>query len=206
MRLRQAAGLWIAALMSATGALADVQGVRIPPSFTPQEAELIGRDPRLVGITKRCAWQLRQALDALADMHKGSRVGIVLEPCPAASSKQGRASDEGALDILKILKDVSEQGTGRSAEGGVAHGTPGAGSPTFTSEEIELINKDKSGDLRYAARRCAWQLRHALDVLRHGARDWPPQRPCLQEPTRGSNEGALDILKILREASEESNN
>ena len=75
MRLRQATSLWIAALMSATGALADVRGVRIPPSFTAQEAEVIGRDPRLVGIAKRCARQLRQAFDALADASHGSRVG-----------------------------------------------------------------------------------------------------------------------------------
>ena len=132
-----------------------------------------------------------------------------MEPCRAASSSPGRASDEGALDILKILKDASGQGADRSGGGDVAHGAPGSGSPSFTSEEIELIHKDKSRKLLHAARRCAWQLRHALDRLRYGAGDWPPQRPCMLprgESTRGSNEGALDILKILREASEEGNN
>jgi hypothetical protein len=209
MRLHQAASLWIAALVSATGALADVRGVRIPPSFTAQEAEVIGRDPRLVGIAKRCARQLRQAFDALTDTSQGSRVGTAVEPCRAASSSPGRASDEGALDILKILKDASGQGAGRSGGGDAAHGASGSGSPSFTSEEIELIHKDKSRRLLHAARLCAWQLRHALDSLRYGARDWPPQRPCSLprgESTRGSNEGALDILKILREASEEGNN
>jgi hypothetical protein len=208
MRLRQATSLWIAALVSATGALADVRGVRLPPSFTAQEAEVIGRDPRLVGVAKRCAPQLRQAFDMLADVSVGSRVGMVVEPCPA-SSTPGRASDEGALDILKILKDASGQDAGRSGGGDVAHGAPGRGSPSFTSEEIELIHKDKSRKLLHAARRCAWQLRYALDSLRYGTRDWPPQRPCLLpggESTRSSNEGALDILKILREASEEGNN
>jgi hypothetical protein len=206
MRLRQAVGLLIAALIPATGALADVRGVRNPPSFTAQEAELIGRDPRLVGITKRCGQQLRQALDALAGMKQGSRVGIVIEPCPAAANRQDRASDEGALDILKILKDISEQGAGRTGGADVASGAPEARSPSFTSEEIALIHKDKSGKLRFASRHCAWQLRRAFDSLRYGARDWPPQRPCVEESTRSSAEGALDILKILREASEESNN
>ena len=72
---------------------------------------------------------------------------------------------------------------------------------------MELIHKDKRGRLMHAARRCAWHLRHALDSLRYGPSDWPPQRPCLPPgETRGSDEGALDILKILREASGESNN
>jgi hypothetical protein len=208
MRLHQAASLWMAALISATGALADVRGVRVPPSFTAQEAEVIGRDPRLVGVAKRCGPQLRQALDALAEMGRGSRVGMAVEPCRTGSSGPGRASDEGALDILKILKDASEQGTGRSGGGDAAHSASGRGSPSFTSEEIELIHKDKSRKLLHAARRCAWQLRRALDALRYGASDWPPQRPCRLlaggETTRSSSEGALDILKILREASEES--
>jgi hypothetical protein len=211
MRLRQATSLWIAALMSATGALADVRGVRIPPTFTAEEIALIGRDPRLVGVTKRCAQQLRQALDALTEKSPGSRVGLAPEPCLTGSTGHGRASDEGALDILKILKDVSEQGTSRSGPGDVGGDRAGdraaRGSPSFTGEEIELIHKDKHGRLTYAARRCAWQLRHALDSMRYGPSAWPPQRPCLpQAAPRGSDEGALDILKILREASGEPNN
>jgi hypothetical protein len=207
MRLRQAAGLWTAALLSATGALADVKGVRIPPSFSPQEIELIGKDARLVGAARQCAWQLRQALDALADAGQGSRVGTAPEPCQLGSGGPGRASDEGALDILKILRDISEQGAGRSGGGDAPLGAPKQSPPSFTSEEVELIHKDKTGALRYAARRCAWQLRHALDALRHGAKEGPPQRPCLRpDGTRGSDEGALDILKILREASGDSKN
>lgn len=208
MRLRQAASLWIAALMSTTGALADVRAVRSPPSFTAQEIELIGKDARLVGVAKRCAHQLRQALDVLKDLDASShsRVGMAIEPCPA-SSGHGRASDEGALDILKILKDVSEQGVSRSGGNALAGSASGRSSPLFTGEELELIHKDKGGKLTYAASRCAWQLRHALDSLHYGSRDWPPQRPCWPpSETRGSNEGALDILKILREASGETNN
>lgn len=209
MRLRQAASLWIAALLSASCALADVKSARVPPRFTPPEIELIGKDARLVGATRSCAHQLRQALDALAAAEQGSRVGIVVEPCGSAGA--GRASDEGALDILKILKDVSGQGSSRSGKGDAILPEPEKGlkgSPSFTSEEIDLIHKDKSLALRYALRRCAWQLRHALDVLRHGAGDRPPQSPCRRPEgsTRGNDEGALDILKILREASGESKN
>jgi hypothetical protein len=209
MHLRQAASLWIAALMCATGAFADVRGVRLPPAFTAEEIDLISRDPRLLGATKLCARQLRQALDALAEITNGSRVGMVQEPCPTGSTGHGRASDEGALDILKILKDISEQGTSRSGPGDGAHPAAGHNLPSFTGEEMELIQKDKRGRLIYAARRCAWQLRHALDSLRFGYTDWPPQRPCRPlggESTRGTDEGALDILKILREASGEASN
>jgi hypothetical protein len=205
MRLRQAATLWTSALLLATGALADVKGVRVPPSFTPKEIDLIGRDARLVGAAKLCAHQLRQALDALAEADRGSRVGTAVEPCTTGPGGPGRASDEGALDILKILKDISEQGSGRAGGGDTTLGAPEKNSPSFTSEELALIHKSQK--LRYAARRCAWQLRHALDVLRHGAGDWPPQRPCLQpEGGRSGDEGALDILKILRDASGDSKN
>ncbi len=206
MRLHQAAAsLGIAALLSAAGAFADVRGVRFPPSFTAQEIDLISKDERLLGAAKRCAQQLRQALDALNETSLGSRVGVAPLPCPAASGSPGRASDEGALDILK---DISEQGTGRSGGGDLADGGAGSTSPTFTSDELDLIRKNKN--LIYATRHCAWQLRRALDSLHYGARDWPPQRPCplrpLGDSTRGSDEGALDILKILREASGESKN
>jgi hypothetical protein len=204
MRLRRAASLWIAAVTSATCAIADVKAVRTPPSFTAQEIDLIGKDERLVGVAKHCAWQLRQALDLLAELSSGSRVGVALEPCLPPVS---RASDEGALDILKILRDVSDQGAGRSAGGGLAGGASERIVPLFTAEELALIYK--SQNLKYVARHCAWQLRHALDSRHYGARDWPPQRPCWRpsgEGTRGGDEGALDIMKILRDASGESNN
>jgi hypothetical protein len=207
MRLRRAASLWIAALMSATGVLADMKGVRNSPSFTGEEIGLIGGDPRLIDVAPRCARQLRQALDMLNDMSLGSRVGVVLEPCPAVTGGQGRASDEGALDILKILKEASEQGAGRSGRGDGAGGLAAGATPSFTSQEMELIYRDKRKRLIYAARRCPWQLRQALDSLHSGGRDLPPQRPCWVssgESTRGTDEGALDILKILREASGES--
>src|SRR5262249_13811523 len=158
-------------------AFADVRGVRIPPSFTAQEIELISKDARLLGAAKRCAQQLRQALDALNDASAGSRVGVAPQLCPADSGSPGRASDEGALDMLKILKDISEQGTGRSGGGDLVAGGPTEhSSPSFTSEEVDLIRKDKRGRLIYAAQHCAWQLRRALDNMHYGARDWPPQR------------------------------
>jgi hypothetical protein len=197
MRLRRAASLWIAAVTSATWALADVKAVRTSPSFTPQEIELIGKDERLIGVAKQCAWQLRQALDALPELNSSSRVGVMLEPClPSA----GRASDEGALDILKILRDASDQGAGRST--GADHvGTVSERIlPVFTGEELVLIYK--SPKLKHAVLNCAWQLRHALDSQHYGVRDWPPQRPCwLPSGSRSGDEGALDIMKILRDAA-----
>jgi len=207
MRLRRAASLWIAALMSATGVLADMKGVRNSPSFTGEEIGLIGRDPRLIDVVPRCARQLRQALDMLKDMNRGSRLGAVLEPCAAATGGQGRASDEGALDILKILKEASGQGAGRSGRSDGAGGLAAGASPSFTSDEMEIVYRDTRKRLIYAARRCPWQLRQALDSLRAGSRDWSPQKPCWVssgESTRATDEGALDILKILREASGES--
>ena len=149
MRLRQATSLWIAALMSATGALADVRGVRIPPSFTAQEAEVIGRDPRLVGVAKRCARQLRQAFDALADTSQDSRVGTVVEPCRAASGSPGRASDEGALDILK------------NPEGCLGAGGRPLGrrrrSPRRIGERLALVHQrgDRSSSIRTRAGSCS---------------------------------------------------
>jgi hypothetical protein len=212
MPLRLVASLWVATLLSATAAFAELRGVRVSPSFTLEEIGLIGRDARLAGAAKRCAWQIRQALDALAAKsdETTSRVGVAgPDPCPPVPhgpSGSGRASDEGALDILKILKDVSEQGTGRSGEGQGAGANSKA--PLFTADELVLIHKDKAGRLTYAARHCAWQLRRAFDTLRHGTRNWPPQRLCSMsrgDTSSRSAEGALDILKILREASGDSN-
>jgi hypothetical protein len=205
MSLRQAASLSIVAFMSATGVLADVRGVRSPPSFTSQEIELIGRDKRLVDATRRCAWQLRQALDLLGDTGLDSRVGVRLEPCIVGSDGRERASDEGALDILKILKEASEQGTSRMGRGAAAGSTAMRDSPSFTSEEMQLIYRDRK--LVRSLQHCAWQLRQALDSLHHAPRSGQAPRPCrlpADESIRGTDEGALDILKILREASGES--
>src|SRR5262245_28067715 len=141
MSLRRAASLSIVALMSASWALADVRGVRNPPSFTTEEIELIGRDKRLIDATRGCAWQLRQALDLQSEMSRGSRVGVQLDPCVIGSEGRGRASDEGALDILKILKEASEQGASRAGPPVAAHSTP-PNSPSFTSEEAALILRD----------------------------------------------------------------
>jgi hypothetical protein len=198
MSLRRAASLSIVALISATWALAEMRGVRSPPSFTSDEVELIGRDQRLVDATRGCAWQLRQALDLQAAISHGSRLGVLLEPCQIR-----RASDEGALDILKILKEASEQGPNRSAPAAAAGSATKAGSPSFTSEEMALIFRNEK--LSRSLHRCGWQVRQVLDSLLYGLHAGQQSPPCRAgELTRGKDEGALDILKILREASGES--
>ncbi|HEX6000875.1 MAG TPA: hypothetical protein VFZ16_15995 [Hyphomicrobiaceae bacterium] len=122
MRLSRAASLPILALLSATGVLADVEGVRNPPTFTSEETQLIAKDARLTAAAQHCSWALRQALDLLDDLRHGasSRLAISPEPCrlPRGTNEQGRAStDEGALDILKILKEAAGQGTARLRQG-----------------------------------------------------------------------------------------
>ena len=84
--------------------------------FTPEEVALIAKDARLTQAVKACPWQLRQALDAWDDIRSGARPQpIEAEPCrvPADDGMGGRASDEAALDILKILKEAAGQGTAR---------------------------------------------------------------------------------------------
>jgi hypothetical protein len=97
-------------------ARADVRAVPAPPTFTPEEVALIARDARLTQAVKACPWQLRQALDAWDDIRNGARPQpMEVEPCrvPADDGTGGRASDEAALDILKILKEAAGQGTSR---------------------------------------------------------------------------------------------
>jgi hypothetical protein len=117
---RAAAGLCIGAAVSAAVVLgnvwADVRAVPNPPTFTPEEVALIAKDARLTQAVKACPWQLRQALDAWDDIRNGARPQpIEAEPCrvPADDGMGGRASDEAALDILKILKEAAGQGTAR---------------------------------------------------------------------------------------------
>jgi hypothetical protein len=129
---------------------------------------------------------------------------VRLEPCTTGG--RDRASDEGALDILTILKEASGQGPNRAGQPTHAVATSPGDGPSFTSEEMALIYRDSK--LKAALPRCAWQVRQVLDSLLHGVQTGQPVRPCRtgSESSRGSDEGALDILKILREASGESTN
>jgi hypothetical protein len=104
----QAAGLLIALAVSTTAALADVKGRPNPPTFTPEEAALIKRDPRLVAAAQDHPWHLRCALDAWDDIRRaapGKR-----EPCPPLPPEPGRASTEGPFDLLQILKEAAGGG------------------------------------------------------------------------------------------------
>ncbi len=105
MTPRQAVGLLIAVTVSATVALADVKGRPNPPTFTPEEAALIKRDPRLVAAAKDHPWHLRCTLDAWDDIRR-SAPGKP-EPCPQVPPEPGRASTEGPFDLLQILKEAA---------------------------------------------------------------------------------------------------
>jgi hypothetical protein len=85
--------------------------------------------------------------------------------------------------------------------------------PTFTPEEMALINRDSR--LILATKTCAWRLRRALDTLediRHGAsRAHVPGEPVLcslpaEDGGRASTEGSFDLLQILKEAAGQSTN
>lgn len=85
--------------------------------------------------------------------------------------------------------------------------------PTFTPEEMELINRDTR--LMLATRNCAWRLRRALNLLddiKHGTgRAQVPAEPLLcslpaEDGGRGSGEGPFDLLQILKEAAGQSTN
>jgi hypothetical protein len=104
MTPRQAAGLLIALIVS-TVALADVKGGPNPPTFTPEEAALIKRDPRLVAAAKDHPWHLRCALDAWDDIRRSAPGKPA--PCPQMPPEPGRASTEGPFDLLQILKEAA---------------------------------------------------------------------------------------------------
>lgn len=108
MTPHQAAGLLIALAVSTTAALADVKGRPNPPTFTPEEAALIKRDPRLVAAAQDHPWHLRCALDAWDDIRRG--VPAKREPCPPLPPEPGRASTEGPFDLLQILKEAAGGG------------------------------------------------------------------------------------------------
>ena len=105
---RQAAGLLIALAVSTTAALADVKGRPNPPTFTPDEAALIKRDPRLVAAAQDHPWHLRCALDAWDDIRRAAPGKP--EPCPPLPPEPGRASTEGPFDLLQILKEAAGGG------------------------------------------------------------------------------------------------
>jgi hypothetical protein len=108
MTPRQAAGLLIALAVSTTAALADVKGRPNPPTFTPEEAALIKRDPRLVAAAQDHPWHLRCALDAWDDIRRAAPAKR--EPCPPLPPEPGRASTEGPFDLLQILKEAAGGG------------------------------------------------------------------------------------------------
>jgi hypothetical protein len=114
MHLRRAASLLIAAFLSVPAALADMKGVPNPPAFSREELALISRDARLTYAARTCPWALRRALDVWDDIQRGVRPSpLQPEPCRPPGEEASRASDEAALDILKILKEAAGQGTSR---------------------------------------------------------------------------------------------
>jgi len=108
---RLSAGLLVATAVLTTAALADVKGGPNPPRFTPEEAALIRRDPRLVAAAADHPWHLRCALDAWEDMRRSAPPKP--EPCPPLPPDPGRASTEGPFDLLQILKEAAGGGTKR---------------------------------------------------------------------------------------------
>jgi hypothetical protein len=108
MTLRQAVGLLTAMAISTIAALADVKGRPNPPSFTPEEAALIERDPRLAAAAQDHPWHLRCALDTWEDIRRA--VPGTREPCPPIPPEPGRASTEGSFDLLQILKEAAGGG------------------------------------------------------------------------------------------------
>jgi hypothetical protein len=111
--LKHAAAAATAVLIWAPAALAEVRGAAALPAFTPAEQALIGRDAKLAYAAKVCPRQLRQALDAWNDIRRGVPPEAEPEPCRDPDDDLGRASDEAALDILKIIKEAAGQGTSR---------------------------------------------------------------------------------------------
>lgn len=110
MTPRQAAGLLVAAAISTTAAMADVKGAPNPPTFTPEEAALIKRDPRLVAAATEHPWHLRCALDAWDNIRRAAPAKSA--PCPPLPPEPGRASTEGPFDLLQILREAAGGGGG----------------------------------------------------------------------------------------------
>jgi hypothetical protein len=79
----------------------------------------------------------------------------------------------------------------------------GPSPPTFTPEEMALIERDSR--LLAAAREHPWHLRCALDAWDAVRRAAPGKRepcpPLPPEPGRASTEGPFDLLQILKEAA-----
>ena len=101
----QTASLLIALAVSTTAVLADVQGSRNPPTFTPEETALIKRDSRLVAAAQEHPWHLRCALDTWDEIRRSAQAKR--EPCPPLPPEPGRASTEGPFDLLQILKEAA---------------------------------------------------------------------------------------------------
>jgi hypothetical protein len=85
--------------------------------------------------------------------------------------------------------------------------------PTFTPEEMKLINRDAR--LILATKACAWRLRRALDMLedirqgagrKHAAAEPVPCSVPAEDGGRASTEGSFDLLQILKEAAGQSTN
>jgi hypothetical protein len=110
MQLRRIASLLAAAGSASTIALADVKGAPTASAFTPEEAVLIERDPRLAAAAREYPAHLRCALDAWREQRASAPRP---RPCPALPEDPGRASGEGPFDLLKILKEAAEGGPKR---------------------------------------------------------------------------------------------
>jgi hypothetical protein len=110
MHARQIAGLLLAAALPASAVLADVRGAPATPIFSPEEAALIGRDPRLAAAAREYPEHLRCALDAWNEIRRGLREP---RPCPELPPDPGRATSEGSFDLLQILKEAAGGGTKR---------------------------------------------------------------------------------------------
>jgi hypothetical protein len=109
----RATGLAIAVLAWVPAALGEARDPPKPLPLTAEELALVSRDARLVYVLRTCPMQLRQALDAWNDIRRGIPPAVEPGPCRDPEDDLGRASDEAALDILKILKEAAGQGTSR---------------------------------------------------------------------------------------------
>jgi hypothetical protein len=104
------AGLLMAAGFVPAVALADVKSAPAVPMYTPEEAALIDRDPRLAAAAREYPAHLRCALDAWRDLRA---TAAKPRSCPELPEDPGRASGEGPFDLLQILKEAAEGGPKR---------------------------------------------------------------------------------------------